>query len=40
MGFGMQDVGSVSLHASAGNPGRPRLFRLPAQAVLCRVCLT
>ncbi len=29
IGFGMQDVGSVSLHASAGNPGRPRLFRLP-----------
>ena len=29
LGFGMQDVGSVSLHASAGNPGRPRLFRLP-----------
>ena len=30
LGFGMLDVGSVSLHASDGNPGRPRLFRLPA----------
>jgi dihydroorotate dehydrogenase (fumarate)/dihydroorotate dehydrogenase len=28
-GFGFQDVGSVSLHASPGNPERPRLFRLP-----------
>ena len=29
MGVGFQDVGSVSLHPSAGNPERPRLFRLP-----------
>jgi dihydroorotate dehydrogenase len=29
VGFGFQDVGSVSLHPSAGNPERPRLFRLP-----------
>lgn len=28
-GFGFQDVGSVSLHPSAGNPERPRLYRLP-----------
>jgi dihydroorotate dehydrogenase len=29
-GFGFMDVGSVSLHPSAGNPERPRLYRLPA----------
>ena len=29
LGFGMLDIGSVSLNASAGNPVRPRLFRLP-----------
>ncbi len=28
-GFGLMDVGSVSLHPSDGNPERPRLFRLP-----------
>jgi dihydroorotate dehydrogenase (fumarate)/dihydroorotate dehydrogenase len=28
-GFGLLEVGSVSLHPSAGNPERPRLFRLP-----------
>lgn len=28
-GFGFIEVGSVSLHASAGNTARPRLFRLP-----------
>ena len=28
-GFGFLEVGSVSLHPSAGNPERPRLFRLP-----------
>jgi dihydroorotate dehydrogenase len=30
MGFGYVDVGSVSNTPSAGNPGRPRLWRLPA----------
>lgn len=30
LGFGMLDIGSVSLHSSTGNPDRPRLFRLPA----------
>lgn len=30
LGFGFLDIGSVSLHPSAGNPQRPRLFRLPA----------
>jgi dihydroorotate dehydrogenase (fumarate)/dihydroorotate dehydrogenase len=29
VGFGFLEVGSVSLHPSAGNPERPRLFRLP-----------
>ena len=29
IGFGMLDIGSVSLLPSAGNPQRPRLFRLP-----------
>lgn len=29
-GFGFLEVGSVSLRPSAGNPERPRLFRLPA----------
>ena len=28
-GFGFVEVGSVSAHPSAGNPGRPRLFRAP-----------
>lgn len=28
-GFGFVEVGSVSAHPSAGNPGRPRLFRVP-----------
>ena len=28
-GFGFVEVGSVSAHPSAGNPERPRLFRLP-----------
>jgi dihydroorotate dehydrogenase (fumarate)/dihydroorotate dehydrogenase len=30
LGFGSIDVGSVSARASAGNPDRPRLFRIPA----------
>ena len=30
IGFGLIDIGSVSLLPSAGNPLRPRLFRLPA----------
>jgi len=30
LGFGSIDVGSVSARASAGNPERPRLFRIPA----------
>jgi dihydroorotate dehydrogenase (fumarate)/dihydroorotate dehydrogenase len=29
MGFGFLEIGSVSLYPSAGNPVRPRLFRLP-----------
>ncbi|MCY3773085.1 MAG: quinone-dependent dihydroorotate dehydrogenase [Gemmatimonadetes bacterium] len=28
-GFGFVEVGSVSAYPSAGNPGRPRLFRVP-----------
>ena len=28
-GFGFVEVGSVSVHPSEGNPGRPRLFRVP-----------
>ncbi|MXZ74533.1 MAG: quinone-dependent dihydroorotate dehydrogenase [Gemmatimonadetes bacterium] len=28
-GFGFVEVGSVSAHPSAGNPERPRLFRIP-----------
>lgn len=28
-GFGFVEVGSVSAHPSEGNPGRPRLFRVP-----------
>ena len=28
-GFGFMEVGSVSAHPSEGNPGRPRLFRVP-----------
>ena len=38
-GFGMLDVGSVSLHASDGNPGRPRLFRLPADRAVAIPCV-
>jgi dihydroorotate dehydrogenase len=35
MGFGSIEIGSVSAAPSAGNPVRPRLFRLPAdQAIL------
>lgn len=34
IGFGSLEVGSVSLHPSAGNPGRPRLFRVPADEAL------
>jgi dihydroorotate dehydrogenase len=30
LGFGFVEVGSVSLHPSAGNVGRPRIWRLPA----------
>jgi dihydroorotate dehydrogenase (fumarate)/dihydroorotate dehydrogenase len=30
LGFGSIDVGSVSARPSAGNPERPRLFRIPA----------
>jgi dihydroorotate dehydrogenase (fumarate)/dihydroorotate dehydrogenase len=30
LGFGMLDIGSVSVLPSSGNPDRPRLFRLPA----------
>lgn len=30
MGFGFLEIGSVSLRPSAGNPVRPRVFRLPA----------
>ncbi len=30
LGFGFVEVGSVSEHPSAGNPGRPRVWRLPA----------
>lgn len=33
-GFGFIEVGSVSAHPSAGNPERPRLFRLPADESL------
>jgi dihydroorotate dehydrogenase len=34
VGFGTIEVGSVSLHPSAGNPVRPRLFRVPADEAL------
>jgi dihydroorotate dehydrogenase (fumarate)/dihydroorotate dehydrogenase len=30
LGFGAIDIGSISAHASTGNPERPRLFRIPA----------
>ena len=30
LGFGFVEIGSVSEHPSAGNPERPRLWRLPA----------
>jgi len=30
MGFGFLEIGSVSRWPSAGNPARPRVFRLPA----------
>jgi dihydroorotate dehydrogenase len=30
MGFGFLEIGSVSRRPSAGNPARPRLYRLPA----------
>ena len=33
-GFGAIEVGSVSFRASAGNPARPRLFRLPLDEAL------
>ncbi|MDD9948307.1 MAG: quinone-dependent dihydroorotate dehydrogenase [candidate division Zixibacteria bacterium] len=34
-GFGFVEVGSVSAHPSEGNPGRPRLFRVPEdQAII------
>jgi dihydroorotate dehydrogenase (fumarate)/dihydroorotate dehydrogenase len=33
-GFGALEVGSVSARASAGNPVRPRLFRLPQDGAL------
>jgi len=34
LGFGSIEVGSVSAAPSGGNPGRPRLFRLPADEAL------
>ena len=34
MGFGFIEVGSVSRWPSAGNPDRPRVFRLPADEAL------
>ncbi len=34
LGFGSIEVGSVSAGPSGGNPGRPRLFRLPADEAL------
>ena len=34
LGFGSIDLGSVSARPSAGNPERPRLFRIPADAGL------
>lgn len=33
-GFGALEVGSISVRASAGNPARPRLFRLPLDEAL------
>ena len=33
-GFGFVEVGSVSAHPSDGNPGRPRLFRVPADEAI------
>jgi dihydroorotate dehydrogenase len=37
LGLGLIDVGSVSLHASAGNP-KPRLFRMPLdEAIVCNL---
>ncbi len=30
LGFGFIEIGSVSLHPSHGNPGHPRVWRLPA----------
>jgi dihydroorotate dehydrogenase len=34
MGFGSIEIGSVSRAPSAGNPARPRLFRLPADEAI------
>ena len=34
VGYGAVEVGSVSAHPSAGNPVRPRLFRVPADEAL------
>ena len=34
VGFGAVEVGSVSAHPSAGNPERPRLFRVPDDQAL------
>ena len=34
VGYGAVEVGSVSAHPSAGNPERPRLFRVPADEAL------
>ncbi|OGA01633.1 MAG: dihydroorotate dehydrogenase (quinone) [Betaproteobacteria bacterium RIFCSPLOWO2_02_FULL_62_17] len=34
VGFGAVEVGSVSAHPSAGNPERPRLFRVPDDEAL------
>jgi dihydroorotate dehydrogenase (fumarate)/dihydroorotate dehydrogenase len=34
LGFGFVEIGSVSEHASSGNAGRPRLWRLPADEAL------
>ena len=38
IGFGMLDLGSVSLLPSSGNPRRPRLFRLPADNGIMVFC--
>lgn len=35
LGFGFIEIGSVSEHPSAGNPERPRIWRLPDDQGLC-----